>query len=117
MFDRLCFYCLSYAAWKLVRELNPADVKGNIVVTPIANVAAFVEQHKTSRIDDLDMDTQFPGDAGGMASQMVAKLIYAEIRAHASLSISTLFLSSMMRSPIRSAKLFPAQTLPSTKRP
>lgn len=78
----------SYAAWKLVRELDPADVRGAIVVTPIANAAAFVDQHKTSRIDDLDMDTQFPGDAGGMASQMMAKIIYDEIRTHASFLIN-----------------------------
>lgn len=78
----------SYAAWKLVRELDPAQVRGSIVVTPIANVAAFVDQHKTSRIDDLDMDTQFPGDSGGMAAQMLAKLIYDEIRTHASFLIN-----------------------------
>lgn len=78
----------SYAAWKLVRELNPADIRGAIVVTPIANPAAFADQYKISRIDDLDMDTQFPGDAGGMAAQMMAKIIYDEIRAHASFLIS-----------------------------
>lgn len=78
----------SYAAWKLVRELDPAEVRGSIVVTPIANAAAFVDQHKTSRIDDLDMDTQFPGAADGMASQIMAKIIYDEIKKHASFLIS-----------------------------
>lgn len=78
----------SYAAWKLVRELDPAQVRGNIVVTPIANPAAFVDQYKISRIDDLDMDTQFPGDANGMAAQRVAKCIYDQIREHASFLIN-----------------------------
>lgn len=98
----------SYAAWKLVRELDPADVKGNIVVTPIANVAAFVEQHKTSRIDDLDMDTQFPGDENGMASQMVAKLIYDEIRARASFLVNFHTISKLYDAePYTVSKLVP----------
>lgn len=78
----------SYAAWKLIRELDPAEVRGQIVVTPVANAAAFAEQCKISRIDDLDMDTQFPGDENGMATQRVAKMLYDEIRTHASFLVN-----------------------------
>ncbi|MEG0751180.1 MAG: M14 family metallopeptidase [Oscillospiraceae bacterium] len=97
-----------YAAWQLVRELDPAEIKGNIVVTPIANVAAFVDQHKTSRIDDIDMDTQFPGAADGMAAQMLAKIIYDEIKKHASFLISFHTISKLYDAePYTVSKLVP----------
>ncbi len=98
----------SYAAWQLVRALDPQEVSGNIVVTPIANVAAFVDQHKISRIDDLDMDTQFPGDANGMAAQMVAKLIYDEIKKNASFLINFHTISRLYDSqPYTVSKIVP----------
>ncbi|MEA4912033.1 MAG: M14 family metallopeptidase [Oscillospiraceae bacterium] len=78
----------SYAAWKLARELNPSDVRGNVIVTPLANGAAFVEQCKVSSIDGLDMDTQFPGVSDGMAAQIMAKIIYDEVKKHASFLVN-----------------------------
>lgn len=78
----------SAAAWELMGELDPAKLKGNIVVTPVANVAAFTEHTKNSNIDELDMDTQFPGDAEGFLCQILAKILYDEMKRHASFLIN-----------------------------
>lgn len=78
----------SVAAWQMVRELDPAEVKGTIVVTPIANTLAFMDFHTISHIDDRNMDQIFPGDATGDFTQRTAKLLYDEIRAHADMLIS-----------------------------
>lgn len=78
----------SYAAWELSAKLNPAELSGVLIVTPICNPMAFECRDKTSAIDGMDMDTAFPGDPQGMLTQRVAYLIYQEIKKNATALIS-----------------------------
>ena len=78
----------SYGAWELSRELNPEELKGTLIVTPICNPMAFECRNKISAIDSMDMDTAFPGDPEGMLTQRVAYKIYQEVKKHASALIS-----------------------------
>lgn len=98
----------SYASWQLIRDLDPQKVAGNIIATPIANLGALFDQNKISRLDELDMDTQFPGDADGMAAQRLAKLIYDGVREAATHLISFHTISKLYHAePYTVAKLVP----------
>ncbi|WP_164918990.1 MULTISPECIES: M14 family metallopeptidase [Acutalibacteraceae] len=98
----------SYASWQLIRDLNPREVRGNVIATPVANLAAFLDQRKVSFLDDLDMDTQFPGDAEGMITQRLAKIIYDGVREAATHLISFHTISKMYDAhPYTVAKLVP----------
>ncbi len=78
----------SYAAWELSREINTENLAGNLIVTPVCNPVAFECRNKTSDIDNMDMDTAFPGDPRGMLTQRIAYLVYEEIKKHADALIS-----------------------------
>ncbi len=78
----------SYAAWELSGEIAPEQLSGTLVVTPICNPIAFECRNKISAIDNMDMDTAFPGDPEGMMTQRIAHLIYREIKANAGAVIS-----------------------------
>ena len=78
----------SYAAWELSGEIDPEQLSGPLVVTPICNPIAFECRNKISAIDNMDMDTAFPGDPEGMMTQRIAHLIYREIKANAGAVIS-----------------------------
>lgn len=78
----------SYAAWELSGEIDPEQLSGTLVVTPICNPIAFECRNKISAIDNMDMDTAFPGDPEGMMTQRIAHLIYREIKANAGAVIS-----------------------------
>mgnify|MGYP001529416809 CR=1 FL=1 len=55
----------SVAAWELFQELDPAQVKGTLAVTPVANALGFQRRDKISDLDFQDMDTSFPGKPNG----------------------------------------------------
>ena len=76
----------SYAAWELSGEIDPEQLSGTLVVTPICNPIAFECRNKISAIDN--MDTAFPGDPEGMMTQRIAYMIYREIKANAGAVIS-----------------------------
>lgn len=78
----------SYAAWELSGEIAPEQLSGALVVTPICNPIAFECRNKISAIDNMDMDTAFPGDPEGMMTQRIAHMIYREIKANAGAVIS-----------------------------
>lgn len=78
----------SVAGWEFAREINPSNLKGTIVITPIANPIAFVERTKVSNIDYLDMDTTFPGNSNGQWTQRIAYILYKEVKAKANYMLS-----------------------------
>lgn len=78
----------SVAAWKLVRRLQPEDIKGTLIVTPVCNPLALADRVKISQIDYLDMDTAFPGSPTGTWTQRVAHILYGEIKKHANYLLS-----------------------------
>ena len=78
----------SYAAWRLAREMNPSELSGTLIVTPVCNPPAFESRSKVSIMDGMDMDTAFPGDPEGMISQRIAYILYGEVKKLANAMIS-----------------------------
>ena len=78
----------SAAAWEFALELDPAGLKGTVVITPVANPIAFVDRIKVSQIDYLDMDTTFPGNPNGQWTQKLAYILFEEIKDRADYLLS-----------------------------
>lgn len=98
----------SYAAWELSGKIDPEQLSGTLVVTPICNPIAFECRNKISAIDNMDMDTAFPGDPEGMMTQRIAHLIYREIKANAGAVISFHTMATPYRAdPYSVRKLIP----------
>ncbi|WP_195176170.1 M14 family metallopeptidase [Mesorhizobium sp. INR15] len=65
-----------FAAQRFFDRLDPADMTGTVVVTPVANVLAFGERRKTTLIDSIDMDQSFPGRQNGFATERAAAALF-----------------------------------------
>ena len=63
------------ALGKLVRELEPADLQGCLIVLPAANAPAAKAGLRSSPIDNGNLNRSFPGDATGTPTQMIAHYI------------------------------------------
>ena len=57
---------------KLIRSLEPKDIKGRLVILPSANFPAAMAGQRTSPIDDGNLNRSFPGDAEGTITQQIA---------------------------------------------
>lgn len=60
---------------RLIRELRPQDVAGQLVLLPMANFPAAQAGRRTSPIDDGNMNRCFPGVADGTITQQLAHYI------------------------------------------
>lgn len=68
------------AVQELLKEIQPENIKGSLVIIPIANVEAF--QKRTPFINPLDgknLNTAFPGSSNGTPTDQIAHLITKEI--------------------------------------
>jgi len=60
---------------ELIRDLDPGDVNGRLIFIPAINLPAVLAAHRTSPIDDLNMNRSFPGDANGTATQQISAFV------------------------------------------
>jgi predicted deacylase len=60
------------ALFDLTKLVDPRQLKGNIVVVPIANLAAFSAGKRTSPVDLQNLARVFPGDPAGTLSSRLA---------------------------------------------
>ncbi|BBK33518.1 hypothetical protein EDC65_3354 [Stella humosa] len=60
------------ALMKLLRAIQPDQVKGRIVFLTAANFPAAFAGSRTSPIDDGNLNRMFPGDADGTVTQQIA---------------------------------------------
>ena len=60
---------------RLIRELEPAAVRGRLIVLPMANFPAAAAGRRTSPIDAGNLNRSFPGDPGGTPTEMIAHYI------------------------------------------
>lgn len=60
---------------RLIRELQPADIRGRVIVMPMANFPAAMAGARTSPLDSGNLNRMFPGDADGTPTQMIAHYI------------------------------------------
>jgi len=63
------------AALKLLHRLQPADIRGRLIVLPALNVQAVEAAQRTSPSDGLDLNRCFPGDPDGSIAQMTAHFV------------------------------------------
>lgn len=57
---------------RLIRELEPEQIQGRIVVIPALNTPAVIAGRRTSPLDGKNLNRCFPGDPSGTASEQIA---------------------------------------------
>jgi uncharacterized protein len=70
---------------KLIRSLDPKDIRGRVIVLPMANFPAAHAGMRTSPIDQGNLNRSFPGDPNGTPTWMIAHYIETELMARADL--------------------------------
>ncbi|MBT5415375.1 MAG: N-alpha-acetyl diaminobutyric acid deacetylase DoeB [Rhodospirillaceae bacterium] len=64
------------ALMKLIRALDPSEIKGKIIVIPGLNYPAFLAGKRLSPIDGKNMNRIFPGKYDGTISEVIAHYVY-----------------------------------------
>lgn len=60
---------------RLIRELQPEQVRGQLILLPMANYPAAAAGNRVSPLDDGNLNRSFPGDPGGTPTQIIADYI------------------------------------------
>lgn len=60
---------------RLLREIRPEQVRGQIILLPMANYPAAAAGRRVSPLDDGNLNRSFPGDPGGTPTQIIADYI------------------------------------------
>jgi hypothetical protein len=53
------------AVWRLLHELDPAEISGRVLLMPRLNTPACISGTRESQIDGVNMNRAFPGDPRG----------------------------------------------------
>ena len=74
---------------ELIRELDPAEVQGRLILMPANNAPAVAAGQRTSPVDGLNLNRTFPGDPRGTITQQISAFMVEEIfpRGHAFLDL------------------------------
>ena len=72
-----------FAIQKLVNSIDPQELKGTLVVTPVSNPLAIKGIQKFTPEDQLDMNQQFPGREKGWLSEQMAYYLFKEVKTYA----------------------------------
>jgi uncharacterized protein len=70
---------------KLIRGLDPKDLRGRVIVLPMANFPAAQAGLRTSPIDQGNLNRSFPGDPNGTPTWMISHYIETELMPRADL--------------------------------
>ena len=60
---------------KLIRELEPAQIRGRVIIVPAANLPAAMDGARVSPIDQGNLNRAFPGDPHGSPTFAIAHYI------------------------------------------
>ena len=71
---------------KLVKEITPDRVNGQIIIVPMTNFPAAKAGLRTSPIDDLNLNREFPGDPFGPPTRQIAHYVETVLMAMADYS-------------------------------
>ncbi|WP_285712697.1 M14 family metallopeptidase [Erythrobacter oryzae] len=73
------------AAERLAERVDPARIKGTLVIVRVANIPAFEGRSpNVNPVDRKNLNRVFPGDPGGTQTQRIADRIAREVVAHSS---------------------------------
>ena len=67
------------ALMKLCQELQPADVRGRVIMLTAVNFPAALAGLRTSPVDDLNLNRSFPGDPDGRPTAAIAHYVESEL--------------------------------------
>jgi len=67
------------ALGRLIRSLDPAEVRGHIIILPSANFPAAMAGMRTSPLDEGNLNRSFPGDPTGGPTEQIAWYIEKEL--------------------------------------
>lgn len=76
------------AALRFANDLDPAQMRGNLVVTPTGNPQALDARRKRNPYDELDLDQAYPGSVDGLITERIAHALFDEVRGVADVLIS-----------------------------
>lgn len=65
------------------QQVQPAALRGTLVMVPVCNMPAYETVQRSSPIDGLNLARVFPGDANGTITQRIAYWIKEKLLAHA----------------------------------
>lgn len=68
---------------ELIREIQPAQVQGQLILLPTFNAPALRAGRRTSPLDRLNLNRVFPGDDFGAPTQQIARYVADHIFARA----------------------------------
>jgi predicted deacylase len=68
---------------RLYQQIEPAQLRGKLVLVPVCNMAAYEAVQRSSPIDGLNLARTFPGDASGTITQRIAHWITEQLLRHA----------------------------------
>jgi predicted deacylase len=63
------------ALCNLVKSLDPARIRGRVIILPAANFPAAIAGRRTSPIDEGNLNRLFPGDPDGTVTEQIAYYI------------------------------------------
>ena len=64
---------------RLAQSLKPEEIQGRLILMPVVNVPAALNNTRTSPIDGRDLNRCFPGNPGGTFSEMLAHFMDSRI--------------------------------------
>jgi predicted deacylase len=60
---------------ELIRDLDPGEIQGRLILLPSVNIHAAVQSQRTSPVDGLNFNRSFPGDPYGTITQQIAAFV------------------------------------------
>lgn len=60
---------------ELLRELEPSQVQGRVILLPAVNVSAVDAGRRTSPVDGLNMNRTYPGDPAGSITRQISAYV------------------------------------------
>jgi predicted deacylase len=67
------------AVWRLMHELDPAEISGRVILIPRLNMPACVSGTRISPMDGVNMNRAFPGDPKGSLTYRIAHFVTTKI--------------------------------------
>lgn len=60
---------------RLIQDIDPKDIRGRVIILPMANFPAGQAGLRVSPLDDVNLNRSFPGDPNGTPTQIIAHYI------------------------------------------
>jgi N-alpha-acetyl-L-2,4-diaminobutyrate deacetylase len=67
------------ALQRMVRDLDPRELTGTLIIAPVVNPQAFAAGMRRNPVDQADLNRSFPGAPDGSVSTRLARLILDEL--------------------------------------